>query len=79
MKALAQHLEEMGVTVEQLIASAKLDAKLVKAIVSGNYTPSPFERKRLAEALGISTSTVKRDWTTARAWLFRELNRSQAT
>jgi len=32
-----------------------------------------------AEALGISTSTVKRDWTTARAWLFRELNRSQAT
>jgi ribosome-binding protein aMBF1 (putative translation factor) len=58
MKALAQHLEEMGVTVEQLIASAKLDAKLVKAIVSGNYTPSPFERKRLAEALGISIEDV---------------------
>ena len=32
-----------------------------------------------AEVLGISTSTVKRDWTTARAWLFRELNRSEAT
>jgi RNA polymerase sigma factor (TIGR02999 family) len=29
-----------------------------------------------AEVLGVSTSTVKRDWTTARAWLFRELNRS---
>ncbi len=29
-----------------------------------------------AEVLGISPSTVKRDWTTARAWLFRELNRS---
>jgi RNA polymerase sigma factor (TIGR02999 family) len=32
-----------------------------------------------AEVLGVSTSTVKRDWTTARAWLFRELNRSAAT
>jgi RNA polymerase sigma factor (TIGR02999 family) len=31
-----------------------------------------------AEVLGISASTVKRDWTTARAWLFRELNRSTA-
>jgi len=32
-----------------------------------------------ADVLGISTSTVKRDWTTARAWLYRELNRSPAT
>jgi RNA polymerase sigma factor (TIGR02999 family) len=28
-----------------------------------------------AEALGISTPTAKRDWTFARAWLFRELQR----
>jgi RNA polymerase sigma factor (sigma-70 family) len=28
--------------------------------------------------LGVSTSTVKRDWTLARAWLYRELNRSPA-
>jgi RNA polymerase sigma factor (TIGR02999 family) len=31
-----------------------------------------------AEVLGISPSTVKRDWTTARAWLYRELDRSAA-
>ena len=31
-----------------------------------------------AEVMGVSASTVKRDWTTARAWLFRELNRSGA-
>jgi len=30
----------------------------------------------IAEVLGISVSTVKRDWTTARAWLFRELDRT---
>jgi RNA polymerase sigma factor (TIGR02999 family) len=29
-----------------------------------------------AEVLGISPSTVKRDWITARAWLHRELDRS---
>jgi len=31
-----------------------------------------------AEVLGISPSTVKRDWVTARAWLYRELDRSAA-
>ena len=32
-----------------------------------------------AEVLGISASTVKRDWITARAWLYRELDRSPTT
>lgn len=32
-----------------------------------------------AEVLGISSSTVKRDWVTARAWLYRELDRTAAT
>lgn len=31
-----------------------------------------------SEVLGISPATVKRHWTTARAWLFREMNRSEA-
>jgi RNA polymerase sigma factor (TIGR02999 family) len=31
--------------------------------------------EEVAETLGISTPTAKRDWTFARAWLFRELNR----
>jgi len=30
----------------------------------------------IAEVLGISVSTVKRDWAMARAWLFRELDRT---
>jgi RNA polymerase sigma-70 factor (ECF subfamily) len=32
-----------------------------------------------SEVLGISTATVKRNWTTARAWLFREMNQSEQT
>lgn len=31
-----------------------------------------------SEVLGISPATVKRHWTTARAWLFRDMNRSEA-
>jgi RNA polymerase sigma factor (TIGR02999 family) len=31
-----------------------------------------------SEVLGISPATVKRDWTSARAWLHREISRSEA-
>jgi len=31
--------------------------------------------EEVAEMLAISTRTVKRDWSVARAWLFRELNK----
>jgi len=58
MKPLARYMEETGTTLDQLIAAAGLDRKLVKAIVSGNYTPSPFERQRLAAALGISVDEI---------------------
>ena len=27
-----------------------------------------------AEAIGVSPATVKRDWSTARAWLYREMD-----
>lgn len=32
-----------------------------------------FELEEIAEALGVSLATVKRDWTLARAWLRREM------
>jgi DNA-directed RNA polymerase specialized sigma24 family protein len=33
-----------------------------------------MENEEVAEALGISLATVKRDWAVARAWLHRELS-----
>ena len=45
-------------SLEQLVAGAGLDSKLVKAIVSGNYTPSPTERQRLAAAIGVSIDEI---------------------
>ena len=58
MKPLARYMEEAGMSVDQLIAAAGLDAKLVKAIVSGNYTPGPSERQRLSAAIGVSIEEI---------------------
>jgi hypothetical protein len=58
MKPIARYMEETGISVGQLVTGTGFDAKLVKAIVSGNYTPSPSQRQRLAAALGVSTDDI---------------------
>ena len=58
MKPLSQYMEKAGMSVDELVAAAGLDAKLVKAIVSGNYTASPSQRQRLAAALSVSTGDI---------------------
>jgi ribosome-binding protein aMBF1 (putative translation factor) len=58
MKPLTRYLEEAGMSIGQLVTATRLDAKLVKAIVSGNYTPSPLQRQRLAAALGVLTEDI---------------------
>ena len=61
MKPVAWYLEERGTSVEQLIAASGLDAKVVKAIVSGNYTPSPQQRQRIAAVLGVTVGEISWD------------------
>ena len=61
MKAIARLMEETGIGVGELVAATGLDAKLVKAIVSGNFTPSPSQRQRLAAGLGVSTDDISWD------------------
>lgn len=46
-------------------------ARIVELLFFGGLTTD-----EAAEALGVSTSTVKRDWRLARAWLHRQLKRS---
>ena len=58
MKPIGRYVEESGSSVSQLAEAAGLDTKLVKAIVSGNYTPSPSQRQRLAAILGVSADPV---------------------
>ena len=58
MKPLAIYMEERAMSMDQLVTASGLDAKLVKAIVSGNYTPSPSQRQRLAAALELSIEDI---------------------
>jgi transcriptional regulator with XRE-family HTH domain len=58
MKPIARIMEETGTSLEQLVEASGLEGKLVKAIATGNYTPSPTERQRLAAALGVSIDDI---------------------
>ena len=61
MKPIAQHMEETGMGIDELVAASGPEAKLVRAIVSGNYTPSPPQRERLAAALGVTKDEISWD------------------
>jgi ribosome-binding protein aMBF1 (putative translation factor) len=61
MKPIAHYLEEKRMTVAELAAAAALDAKLVQSIASGNYTPSPSQRQRLAAAVGVAIDEISWD------------------
>ncbi len=50
---------------------AAIDARLGELVVLRFFGGLTVEEA--ADALGLSPATVKRDWTHARAWLFREL------
>lgn len=58
MKPLAHYLEAKGITLDQLVTASGLEDKVVQAIVTGNYTPSPSERKRLAAALDVAVEEI---------------------
>ena len=58
MKPITSYMDELGIGLDQLIERTGLDRKLVAAIVSGNYTPSPSQRERLAQALGVQKNDI---------------------
>jgi plasmid maintenance system antidote protein VapI len=58
MKPIAIYMDEMGITIDQLVSRTGLDTKTVVAIVSGNYTASPAQRQRLAAALGVAKEEI---------------------
>jgi RNA polymerase sigma factor (TIGR02999 family) len=56
---------------EALLAFEQVDARAAKVVELRFF--GGLENEEVAEALGISPATVKRDWSLARAWLHREL------
>jgi RNA polymerase sigma factor (TIGR02999 family) len=57
---------------EALDALAELDAQQAKIVELRFF--AGLTNSEAAEALGIGTATVQRDWVTAKAWLFDRLN-----
>ncbi len=56
---------------EALLAFEAVDPRAAKVVELRFF--GGLEVEEIAQAMGISSATVKRDWTLARAWLRREL------
>lgn len=65
----AEDLLRIDAAVEKLAAIEPRAARIVECRFFAGLT-----QEETAEALGLSLATVKRDWTTARAWLSRALH-----
>ena len=58
VKSVADWMAARGITLARLIEATGLDARVVVAIASCRYTPSPAQRQRFAAAMGISAEQV---------------------
>lgn len=56
---------------EALLAFEAVDKRAAKVVELRFF--GGLENEEVAEALGVSLATIKRDWAVARAWLHREL------
>ena len=70
---LSEAYDEMLAISEALDRLSAIDPRQVR-IVELRYFGGLTEEEK-AEVLGISTRTVKRDWTVARSWLHAELTK----
>lgn len=73
LEALAEPPDRDVVAVhEALLAFEAIDPRAAKVVELRFF--GGLENEEVAQALGLSLATVKRDWTLARAWLQRELS-----
>jgi RNA polymerase sigma factor (sigma-70 family) len=68
MPEAAEDLEALDAALDKLAQKDPRKAELVKLRYFAGLT-----QEQAAEALGIGVSTADRDWSYARAWLFREM------
>jgi RNA polymerase sigma factor (TIGR02999 family) len=66
-----RHADELHALDEALERLAEVSPRLSQVVECRFFVGLSIEET--ADALDLSVSTVKRDWTTARAWLNREL------
>jgi transcriptional regulator with XRE-family HTH domain len=61
---LSRWLAARSITLADLIERSGLDQRVVEAIAAGRYTPSPEQRRRLAEVLGVTVDEIAWGHTT---------------
>jgi len=55
---IATLMERVAMTLDGLVDASGLDKRTVQSIVAGQYTPSPDQRQRLADALGVERTEI---------------------
>lgn len=64
-------IEEIVALDEALTRLAAMDERLARVVEYRYFGGLTIDET--AEVMGLSSATIKRDWRTARAWLFREM------
>ena len=58
MKTVDVLLEELGLSLVELAARARIVPERMEAIADGRWTPSPAEREKIAAALGVAVTEI---------------------
>ncbi len=58
IKSLGDWMAARSLSLERLEETTGLDPKVLRSIVQGHYTPSPQQRRRLAEALRVDPGQI---------------------
>ncbi len=57
-KSVQEWLAEKRLSLERLLETTGMDRKVLEAICAGRYTPSPRQRERVADALGVEVDQI---------------------
>ena len=55
---VSEWLEHLGLETEAFLQAARIERRVLAAILAGRYTPSPQQRRRVAEALNVSPEDI---------------------
>jgi transcriptional regulator with XRE-family HTH domain len=57
-KTYAEWMRERGLSLTELVERSGLEIRVVEAVACARYTPSPEQRRALADALGVPVEQV---------------------
>ena len=57
-RSIADWMAERRLSLQDLLETTGLERKVLEAMIHGRYTPSPGQRQRLAQALGVELASI---------------------